>query len=300
MTEPPHLEDPAANAGGDRRGLPRPGLDAARTLEVLVELDRELGPVDADTRAIVGLRAEADGTVALIDVTLDDDGVLRPPDDADGLVVVTSEEVAHGDDVIPLHQLVGILPDGTEVGVYRVADSDDLRAWRTDKDSDGAAEALRPHDVASNTARRAFGLPSLVGDPMAVPELLARTWLVAVAGEALRRFDTPDGPRDVEVEELHEVAAAPLLGGLMPSPDAEAPTWQQVHEAAVAGELELGPFTVDPAHAAWLDVPGLTQVLERTLPPIEELLGSLRITGDNDTMAWAIDELLARDWYRPD
>lgn len=275
-------------------------LDAPRTLDVLAQLDRELGPIDETTRAIVGLRSEPDDTVALIDVELRDDGVLVPPEDADGLVVVTTEEVAHGDDVVPLQQLVAVLPDGTEVGVYRVADGDELRAWRTDADLDDEAPALRPRDVASNTARRAFGLPSLVEGPMTVSELLARAWLVTVAGEALQRFDAPEGPRDVEVDELLEVAAQPLLGGLVTDPDGPVPTWEEVHAFAVAGELELGPFTVEPAHAAWLDPHGLAQVLDRVLPPVEEMLGSLRVAGSDDAMAWAIDELLRRDWYRPD
>jgi hypothetical protein len=278
----------------------RPGLDALRTIDVLVQLDRELGHIDETTRAIVGLRAESDGTVALIDVELRDDGVLVPAHGTDGLVVVTTEEVAHGDDVVPLKQLVAILPDGTEVGVYRVADGDELRSWRTDTDPDDEAPALRPRDVASNSARRAFGLPTLVEGPMTVSELLARAWLVAVAGEALQRFDAPEGPRDVEVEELREVAARPLLGGLVTGADASIPTWDEIHAAAVAGELELGPFTVEPAHAAWLDPPGLAQVLDRVLPPVEEMLGSIRIAGSNDAMAWAIEELLRRDWYRPD
>src|SRR5680860_1459794 len=56
----------------------RPGLGAHRTLDVLVRLDHELGHIDETARAIVGLRAEADGTVALIDVELREDGVLIP------------------------------------------------------------------------------------------------------------------------------------------------------------------------------------------------------------------------------
>lgn len=278
----------------------RQRLDATRTLEVLTQLDHELGIIDETARAIVGLRAEADGSVALVDVELRDDGVLMVTADTDGLVVVTTEEVAHGDDVVPLQQLVAVLPNGTEVGVYRVADGDQLRSWRTDGDPDDEAPALRPRDVASNTARRAFALPSLVDGPMSVAELLARAWLVAVAGEALQRFDAPEGPRDVEVEELRDIAAQPLLGGLVTGGEQTLPTWEEVHAAAMAGRLELGPFTVEPAHAAWLDPHGLAQVLERTLPPVEEMLGSLRVTGSDDAMAWAIEELLRRDWYRPD
>lgn len=285
---------PTLDAGGTR------ALPTEQVVDVLARLDAELGPIDDAVRAIVGLRGEADGSVTLIDVTLAGNGVLTPPSDAGGLVVVTSEEVAHGDDVVPLQQLVAVLPDGREVGVYRVAAGDDVRAWRTDANPDDEAPALRPRDLASNTARRAFGLPSLVEGPMPVEELCARAWLVAVSAEAITRFDAPDGPREVEVEELAAVAVEPVLGGLVPDPEATLPSWSQVHDAAVAGRLELGPFTVDRDHAAWLDAEGLAQVLDRTLPPIEELLGSLRIAGGDDAMAWAIDELLRRDWYRID
>jgi hypothetical protein len=276
-----------------------PGLSPTRVLEVLTQLDEQLGSIDPDTRAIVGLRASGGSSVALVDVELQDNGVLRPPADADGLVVVTSEEVAHGEEIVPLHQLVCVLPDGTEVGVYRVGDADDLRSWRTDENPDDAAPALRPRDTASNTARRAFGLPSLVEGPIPVTELLARVWLLAVAGEALQRFDAPEGPRDVEVEELLEVAARPVLGDLV-ADDTTVPSWDDIHRAAIDGRLELGPFTVDREHAAWLDPAGLAQVLDRTLPPVEELLGSIRVAGNDDAMAWAISWLMARDWYRPD
>jgi hypothetical protein len=273
-------------------------LSPDRALEVLIQLDAQLGPVDPDTRAIVGLRATGGQAVDLIDVELADNGILVAPEDADGLVVVTSEEVAVDDEVLPLHQLVCVLPDGTEVGTYRVDPDEALRTWRTDRNPDDAAPTLRPRDTASNTARRAFGLPSLVDGPMPVTELLARVWLLTVASEALQRFDAPTGPRDVEVEELLTVADQPVLGRL--SERTPSPSWDDVHGAAVAGDLELGPFTVDREHAAWLDPDGLAQVLDRTLPPVEELLGSIRVAGSDDAMAWAIGWLLARDWYRPD
>lgn len=289
--------DPGSGGRG-RRGR----LGAQRALEVLVDLDAQLGTVDPDARAVVGLRASDDGSVELVDVELRDNGVLEPPEDADGLVVVTAEDVAPdspGDgDVVPLRQLLCVLPDGTEVGVYRLGDEPSLRSWRSDV-PDESAHAVRPRDTTSNTARRAFGLPSLVDRLLPVTELLARAWLLAVAGEALQRFDAPEGPRDVEVEELEEVASQPLLGGLV-TDEGDTPTWEDVHRAAVDGRLKLGPFTVDPEHAGWLDPPGLAQVLDRTLPPVEDLLGRLRVVGDDDAMAWAIAWLMARDWYRPD
>ena len=282
-----HWEPPRADA-----------IAPDRALDVLRQLADELGAIDEDTRAIVGLRADDPSNVALVDVTLHDNGVLELPERIDGLVVVTTEELAHGEDVVPVLQLVAILPDGTELGAYRISPEDPPRFWRTDRDAEDSADALRPRDVASNTARRALGLPSLVDQPMPVTELLARAWLLAVAGEALQRFDAPEGPRDVEVEELEEVASRPLLGGLV-TDETTTPTWEDVHAAAVAGELELGPFSVDPEHARWLDPPGLAQVLERTLPPVEDLLGSIRVAGDDDAMAWAIGWLMARDWYEP-
>jgi hypothetical protein len=269
-----------------------------QALEVLQQLAAQLGEVASGTRAIVGLRDDGDGNAALVDVTLRDDGVLELPDDpVDGLVVVTDEEVAADGEVVALHELLCVLPDGVEVGIYRIAGEEPLRAWRTDADENDEAEALRPRDVASNTARRAFGLPSLVDDPPPVSELLARVWLLDVAREAMARFDQPDGPREVTPEELAEVAeeaGGSVLGEVDHDP---VPTWTQLHDAAAAGRLELGPFGVEPTHAAWLDAPGFAQVLDRTLPPVEELLGSLRVVGEDDLLAWAIGWLSARDWY---
>jgi hypothetical protein len=273
-------------------------ISADQALEVLSDLESQLGDVDPDARAIVGLRADAPGSVSLVDVELKDNGVLEAPDPIHGLVVVTTEQVAHGEDVVPLQQFVCVLPDGTEVGVYRAGESDELHSWRSDRDDDEAA-GLRPRDTASNTARRALGLPSLVDDPMSITELVSRVWLMTVASEAIQRFDAPEGPRDVEVEELQEVADRPLLGGAV-EVNSTLPTWAEIHEAAVEGKLQIGPLSVDPEHAAWLDPDGLAQVLDRVLPPIDELLGSIRIAGNDDAMAWAISWLMDRDWYVPD
>lgn len=276
-------------------------LDAAfipeRALEVLLQLEPQLRGIGPDRRAIVGLRGVADDHVELIDVDLGHDGVLHPGG-ADGLVVVTSEEVGDDEEVLCLTQLVCILPDGTEVGISRPEEADEARIWRTDRDASDAADDLRPRDVAANTARRAYGLPSVVADQLRVPELVGRVWLTAVAGEALRRFDRPGGPGDVDVEELRAVAAAPLLGGLVTA-DGRLPTWEQIHAHAIAGRLELGPFPVEPAHASWLDEPGFAQVLDTTLPLAEDLLDQLRVTAGDQGMAWALSVLLDRGWHGP-
>ena len=274
-------------------------LDAAftpeRALDVLLQLEPQLRGVGTDRRAIVGLRAVADDHVELIDVELGDDGVLDPGG-AHGLVVVTTEEVGDDEDVLCLTQLVCILPNGTEVGISRADEAEEARVWRTDRDATDAADDLRPRDVAANTARRAYGLPSAVAEQLSVPELLGRVWLTAVAGEALRRFDGPAGPQDVDVEELRAIAAAPLLGGLATGV-APMPIWQQIHTHAMAGRLELGPFTVEPTHAAWLDEAGFAQVLDTTLPLAEDLLEQLRVTTGDQGMAWALSVLLDRGWH---
>ncbi len=268
-----------------------PSLEPRVAIETLTQLDRELGDVDPDTRAIVGLRPEAPGTVALVDVTLHDNGILEVADDVAGLVVVTAEEVTSDDEVVGLTQLLCVLRDGTEFGLYRVGGDDEQpRIWRTDADPDDAADDLRPRDVASNTARRAFGLPSLV-EPISVADIAARTWLLAVASAALQAFDTPDGPAEVTPEDLGPVAGHGPLSAVATDDD-ELPTWDELHRAAIAGELELGShLTVDPDHAAWLDADAFAQVLDRTLPSTDELLGSLRVTGDDDLLAWVIGRL---------
>jgi hypothetical protein len=275
-------------------------LDPATALDVLEQLRAQLGEVDPEVRAIVALRSTGPSSVELVDVTLHDNRILEPPADAAGLVVVTGEQVAaaqDGDDVVALQQLVCVLPDGEEVGISIAEEDPDPRRWSTADDPDGVAASLRPRDVASNSARRAFGLPSLVDLP-AMSDLLARAWLLAVASEAMRRFDGPDGVLEVTADDLEDVAVRPPLGEL-PSRGDGLPTWEQVHAAAVAGRLELGTFTVDVEHAAWLDADGFAQLLDVTVPSTEDLLGSLQVVGDDDLLGWAIGWLAARGWFQP-
>lgn len=276
-------------------------LDGPRALDVLAQLLEELGAPDPDARALVALTVTADGAVALTDVDLRDDGVLETPDGVAGIVVVTSEDVRLDDEegpIVVLHHLTAILADATEVGIVRVGDDETPRVWTT---ADGA-EAMRPRDVAANTARRALGLPSLADVPP-VEDLLARAWLVRVASAGLERFDGPGGPREVEPEELADLADVdPLAECCAEAVDdydpTTAPTWAEVRAAAIAGELHVGSLTVDPGHAAWLDDDGFAQVVDRTLPSTEELLGTLRLVGEDPLVGWAIGHLTARGWGR--
>lgn len=278
-------------------------LDGPRTLEVLASLDAQLGAVDPDARALVALTAGEGGSIALTDVELRGDGVLEVPDGALGVVVVTSEDVRldDADEVLALRQLVAILPSGAEVGIVRVGDDPTPRTWSTtdaELDGDGASnEGLRPRDVTANTARRAFGLPSLAEVPP-VEDLLARAWLLQVAEAGLSRFDTPEGPREVEPEELaHLDGADPLSGLCTGDEDADrVPSWEEVRAAAASGDLHLASYTVEPSHASWLDADGFAQVVDRTLPSTEQLLGTLRIVGEDPLVGWAIDHIAARGW----
>jgi hypothetical protein len=289
-------------------------LDAPRALEVLASLDDQLGSVDPDARALVALTPGEAGSVALTPVELRDDGVLDVPEDAVGVVVVTSEDVRldDADEVVALRQLVAILPDGTEAGVVRLGADPAPRTWSTDDpapagatadvaDDGASAHGLRPRDVTANTARRALGLPSLADVPP-VEDLLARAWLLLVAEEGLQRFDTPDGPREVEPEEVAHLDGTDPLSGLCTGEDTDGeriPTWEEVRVAAAAGDLQLANYTVEPSHAAWLDADGFAQVVDRTLPSTEQLLGTLRILGEDPLVGWAIDQIAERGWGRP-
>jgi hypothetical protein len=291
-------------------------LDGPRALEVLASLDDQLGSVDPDARALVALTRGEAGSVALTPVALREDGVLDVPGDAIGIVVVTSEDVRldDADDVVQLRQLVAILPDGTEAGVVRVGEDATPRTWSTDDaaeadttaddpDDEASTHGLRPRDVTANTARRALGLPSLADVPP-VEDLLARAWLLLVAEAGLQRFDTPDGPREVEPEEVAHLDGTDPLSGLCTGEGDDGeheriPTWEEVRVAAAAGDLQLANYTVEPSHAAWLDADGFAQVVDRTLPSTEQLLGTLRIIGEDPLVGWAIDQIAERGWGRP-
>jgi hypothetical protein len=278
-------------------------LDGDRALAVLADLDAQLGAVDPDARALTALTPGAGGSVALAPVDLGDDGVLSLPDDTLGVVVVTSEDVRldDADEVVQLRQLVVVLPDGTEAGLVRIGEDPAPRTWHA---GTSRGDGLRPRDVTANTARRALGLPSIADVPP-VEDLLARAWLLLVAEAGLARFDAADGPREVEPEELHHLAGADPVSGLCTARDEgdddageRVPTWEEVRTAAAHGELHLARYTVEPTHAAWLDADGFAQVVDRTLPSTEQLLGTLRVIGEDPLVAWAIDHIAARGWGR--
>jgi hypothetical protein len=281
-----------------------------------------LTPVDLGEDGVLAIPGD---TIALVVVTSEDVRL----DDAD--------------EVVQLQQLVAILPDGTEAGIVRVGDDPTPRSWSTDDpagadaagddapvaeggaatsddtatrdaaatgdaaasgDADAAhvAHGLRPRDVTANSARRALGLPSLADVPP-IEDLLARAWLLLVAEEGLARFDTPDGPREVEPEEVAHLAGADPVSGLCTGEGEDGgteriPSWEEVRTAASTGELHLANYTVEPAHAAWLDAAGFAQVVDRTLPSTEQLLGTLRIVGEDPLVGWAIDHIAARGWGR--
>lgn len=284
--------------------MPTPTLDLATAQDVVRRLDSELGDVDPDARAIVGVRLVDDGHVELTDVALADNGVLEVPDGTAGLVVVTSESLqpVGEDEIVPVRQLVCVLRDGTEVGLARVGEDPAPRLWRL---GEATAEPLRPRDLATNTARRALGLPSLTTD-IPIEDLLCRLWLLQVVQVGLELFDQPDGPVDVSPDELTQELARDPMAALRPDDAcgddrlAAELAWEDVRRAAAAGTLELGPYRVDPDHAAWLDADGFAQYVDQTVLSTDEMLGTLHVIGDDDLLGWAIGQLAERDWYTPD
>lgn len=281
-----------------------PTIDVATAQDVVRRLDTELGDVDPDARAIVGVSRVDAGHVELTDVTLADNGVLEVPDGTAALVVVTSENLqpVGEDEVVPVRQLVCVLRDGTEVGLTRVGDDPSPRLWRL---GEPAADPLRPRDLATNTARRALGLPSLTTD-IPIEDLLCRLWLLQVVQVGLELFDQPDGHVDVHPDELARELASDPIATVRPDEAcgderlAAEVGWEDVRRAAAAGTLELGPYRVDPDHAAWLDADGFAQYVDQTVLSTDEMLGTLHVIGDDDLLGWAIGQLAERDWYTPD
>ncbi len=285
-------------------------LTTDTAIDVLAQLHGQLGDFDTDTRALVAVSATDADTVDLTDVELAASGILEVTDDVEGLIVVTGEEIELTDsgDLAPLRQLVAVLRSGDEVGVFRVGEDATLYRWST-TEPDANVTSMRPRDVAANSARRALGLPSHTGT-IPVTELLSRLWLLHIAQVTLERFDANDAlPVDVE-----EVAASDTRGpfaAILDDPAyaddevdaarelAEQLTWEDVRQLAVRGEFEIGPYRFDPEHADWLDADGFAQYFDSTVMTAEEILASLDVMSGSDLVAWAIEELVRRDWHAP-
>lgn len=289
------------------------GLTVETATDVLAQLHGQLGDFDPDTRALVALRSTGDATVDLADVELADNGVLEVPGDVDAVLVVTGELIeleGEDGDVVPLRQLVAVLRAGDEVGVFRLGDEDDtLYRWSTAEPDDENVAAMRPRDVAANTARRAFGHPSHIGD-VPVTELLSRLWLLHVAQVTLELFDRggarPVPCDDVAAADTRGPFAAILDDPAYPDDEVEAAreladqlSWEDVRQLAVRGQFDIGPYVFDPEHADWLDADGFAEYFDRTVMSAEEILSSLDVMGDDDLVAWAIGELTRRDWQAP-
>lgn len=309
---PDHQDRPKADrpSSFDHTG---PGaLDDDQALQVVLHLAREL-PEVTDQQAIVAVARLEDGTTGLLDVTLHADGILEAPDDASGIAVVTSDSVDAADNgasaqtseaageadpagaKVRRQQLVVIRRDGSEIGADRLAGSTQLSTWRvehtdsgsTDVEAVASAPSPSPTDVAANTARRAFGVPSQLPRTLNARAMGARIWLARVADVALQAFDTNDGPRDVAPSQL-KAADTPVIAA------GDACTWPQLRAAAADGTLELGPHTVAPTYAAWLDDAGFAQLLDEVLPSPTALIGTLEVTGGEQLVSWATGALSTR------
>lgn len=281
--------------------------------DVLAQLHGQLGAYDLDTRALVGLRQDEDGTVHLEDVEIADTGVLEVPAETDAVVLVTGESIdlEDADEPAALRQLVAILRDGPEVGVFRIGDdADDSSAyvWTTESPDDNV-RAMRPRDAASNTARRAMGQPSHTPD-LPVTELLSRLWLLHIAQQTLEQFDR----NQTELVTVDQLADADLAGPFAPIlndpnyPDDEIAaakqlaadiTWEDVRQLAVRGQFDVGPYEFVPEHADWLDADGFAQHFDQTVMPAREILASLDVMAEPAVTDWAVAQLDARDWLSP-
>ncbi len=288
-----------------------PHLTLDEAADVLRQLRDQLDDLDAETRAVIGLRIGDGNEVSLADVDISDAGILRVEDDVDGLIVVTGDTLGVAEEEHPqeVSQLVYLQPDGLEVGVFTVGDDPELYVWTTASDDDPNVEALRPRDRAANMARRALDLPSVVVD-VPITELLARVWLLHVAQVTLELFDRDDSSGPVATADVAEAVEDGPFAGLLDAVEgddtttasrtlANELTWEDVRHLAAKGDLTIGPYAFDPDHAEWLDARGFAQYFDEIVMPTRELLGSLRTMGDDDLVGWALDQLLDRDWYAP-
>ncbi|MFP5252189.1 MAG: hypothetical protein ACLGH4_00140 [Actinomycetes bacterium] len=286
-------------------------LSTDTAAEVLQQMHGELGDFDPDTRALVGLKVAGEDEVELVDLDVDEAGVLHPPADLAGIVLVTGDaiEVTETEDVTELRQLLCVLPDGHELGVFRLGDDPQLYVWDSDSD-DPNVDELRPRDTAANIARRVFGLPAHISD-VPITEFLARIELLHLAQVTLELFDGDGGPTVVTPAQVEADGRpgpfAALLAEHGPADDeAEAArrlaaelTWEHVRRLAAKGELVLGPYEFPPAQAAWLDARGFAQAFDETVMSGVEIVQALDTMGDDDLVDWAVGRLLERDWLSP-
>lgn len=276
--------------------------------EVLQQMHADLGDFDPDQRALVGVRVVGEDEVEVVDLELDDHGVVHAEHDVAAILLVTGDtiELAETGEVTPIRQIVGVLRSGEEAGVFRLGDDDELYAWSTDRDD--ASADLRPRTVEANLARRALGVRSYVDD-VHITEFLARLYLLHLAQVTLERFDAGEEPvaaEDVDTSGEHGPFALLLSDDAYPDDEAEAArqladelTWEHVRRLAVRGDLHVGPYAFDPEHADFLDARGFAQHFDTEVMPAEELLGALETMGDDDLVGWAVGQLLDRDWYAP-
>jgi hypothetical protein len=186
--------------------------------EVLQQMHGELGDFDPETRALVGLRVAGEDEVELVDLDMDESGVVHPPGDLAGIVLVTGDaiEVTETEDVTELRQLLCVLPDGHELGVFRLGDDEQLYVWDSSSD-DPNVDELRPRDTAANIARRVFGLPAHITD-VPITEFLARIELLHLAQVTLELFDADDGPTVVTPQAVEADGRPGPFAGLLSEP----------------------------------------------------------------------------------
>lgn len=279
--------------------------------EVLQQMHAELGDFDPDDRALVAFRVVGEDEVELVDVDVEDNGILEVPDDVAGVVLVTGDtiELAGSGETTEIRQLLAVLVNGDEVGVFRLGEDDDLYVWKTTSD-DPQVEDLRPRSIEANLARRALGHRSFIDD-VPITEFFARLYLLHLAQLTLDLFDSEDGPDLVSPADLEGADAegpfAVLLGDdAYPDDPTEAArqlaaelTWEDVRRLAARGDLHVGPYEFDAEHCDWLDARGFAQYFDETVMDADEMLGALETMGDEDLVGWALDRLLERDWYAP-
>lgn len=273
--------------------------------DVLHEMHTQLGEFDAEARAVVGVRVESEDEATLEDVELSDEGILSVGSDIDAIVVMTGDELelSQTGDLVSIRQLVAILRDGREVGVFKIEEDPNLYVWTTESE-DPNMPALRPRDLSTNTARRAFGLDAYAHD-ISLTEVLARLWLLHVGQVALELFD--QGVDPVSPEQLEDRMDAGPFEELADAADledqtdavvafADAKDWEDLRQLAAKEGLALGPYELTAGHASWLDAPTFAQHLDETIMTAEELLASLDLMGGDDLVHWALQELGRRGW----